>query len=235
MQGHIGGTAWRGWQVINNSGTTPQLYGVTTPSILGTAAAAAPGSAATAIGRLMRLQFTSATTANAQCGWHSGAYWAIASSTAGAGMWEMTARFGPSQLPTGPRLFVGGKGVSPSGLTTEPSAWTDHLAGFAKDSTDTNIQLLVNSNASGGTKTDTGIPLTAGGVYEASVWAEPGSLTIYGLLIRLDTGAIWYGSTSTDVPTTNQGLAPQCLGGLSGTTGTAMILHIMHMFGRHGF
>jgi len=111
------------------------------------------------------------------------------------------------------------------GQTVEPSSFTANYAVFALDSTDTNIQLLVNSNASGGTKTDTGIPLVANGWYEATIWAEPGSLTIYALLIRRDTGAIFYTSTSTDTPANGAMMFPQCVGGLNGTnTGTAFVL-----------
>jgi hypothetical protein len=110
------------------------------------------------------------------------------------------------------------------GNTAEPSALVANYAVFAKDSTDTNIQLLTNSNASTGTKIDTGIPLVLNGWYEAVIWCNPGSTTIRALLVRVDTGAIFYTETSTDVPANGALLVLNCIGGLSATTGTAFTL-----------
>jgi hypothetical protein len=172
-----------------------------------------------------RLQITSATTANAQSGYSHAAQYGISSTNAGRGGWKFRARFGASQLPTGPRLFVGMTGATFVGNTGEPSAFTQNYAVHAKDSTDTNIQLLTNSNAGAGTKIDTGIPLAANGWYESAIWTDPGSTTIKALLIRWDTGDIHYTTTTTDVPAANSTLMPQCLSGLSSTTGTAIVLH----------
>jgi hypothetical protein len=122
-----------------------------------------------------------------------------------------------------------------SGNTGEPSALVAHVAVFGKDSTDTNIQLLVNSNAGSGTKTDTGIPLVANAWYEGSIWTEAGSTKVYALLIRMDTGDIWFGSTTTDVPATGALLMAQLLGGLNGTnTGTAFNMCMSQMIVRAG-
>ncbi len=118
------------------------------------------------------------------------------------------------------------------GVTSEPSALTAHYAVLGKDSTDTNMQLLVNSNAGAGTKTDTGIPLVAGGWYECTLWSEPGSLTVYILLVRLDTGDIFYGSATTDTPAANTAMFIQAVSGLSATTGTAIVLNISHLLMR---
>jgi hypothetical protein len=223
VMSHLGETAVKGWFSAATA-TTPTLLGMPAPTVTGTPAA---GSIATTnyLTEQVRTQITTATTANAQGGWSMGASVASVVSTAtGRGGVEYVCRFGASQLPTGPRLFVGGSSTVVT--TGEPSALTASVMGFAKDSTDTNIQLLVNSNAGSGTKTDTGIPLVANGWYSASVWCEPGSNTVTGLLIRLDTGAIWYGSTSTDVPANGALMIPQCFGGLTSTTGTAFILNI---------
>lgn len=167
---------------------------------------------------------TSATTANAQAGFSYTVNYMVCSSAAGRGGWEFAARFGMTQLPTGQRLFVGGTSTSFIANTGEPSALVANYAVFGKDSTDTNIQLLTNSNAGTGTKIDTGIPLAANGWYECAIWSDPGSLTIKALLVRVDTGAIFYTETATDVPVNGAMLAPQMLTGLSATTGTAVIL-----------
>lgn len=182
----------------------------------------------------VRSQSTSATTANAQATNGQAQLMALGSATAGRGGWEFAARFGASQLPTGPRAFIGMSGATFVGNTGEPSAFTQHYAVLGKDSTDTNFQFLVNSNAGSGTKIDTGIPWAANGWYEPAMWQEPGSLTTHLLLIRLDTGDIFYTNTATDVP--SGFLMPMVCGGLNGTnTGTAIIMNFGSWFVRASF
>lgn len=224
VMSHLGGTGWYGWKP-QPGGTTVTAHNIGVINTVGTGAAVAVA-ATNFLTEQLRVQYTSATTANAQAGWHSGNQTALYSTSAGRGGFEFTARFGASQLPTGPRLFVGLTSTTFSGNTGEPSALTANYVTFAKDSTDTNIQLLVNSNAGSGTKTDTGIALVANGWYEAAVWAETGGGAVAGLLIRLDTGEIWLGSTSTDIPANGALLMAHLLGGLNGTnTGTAFVMH----------
>lgn len=180
------------------------------------------------------ISITSATTANAQSGVSMTAPICAVNTTAGRGGGEMAFRFGCSQLPTGPRVFMGLTGTTFVANTAEPSALTAHYAVLAKDSTDTNLQFLCNSNAGTGTKIDTGIALAATGVYECSIWFGPGGNTMRMLLIRLDTGAIYYGSTATAVPATGTALFPQIMCGLSSTTGTAIILNFCQAVFRTG-
>lgn len=212
------------WAPQPGSGNMGSQFASISLSNSGTAAATAIATT-NSLTEQLRTQTTSATTANAQAGVSTTAGLVIISTTAGRGGFEYSTRFGASQIPTGNRMFVGMTATTMVGVTTEPSALTANYAAFAKDSTDTNIQLLVNSNAGGGTKTDTGIALVANGWYEASIWCEPGSNTVKALLFRLDTGAIFYATTSTDVPANGSVLFPQMLMGLSATTGTAVISH----------
>lgn len=224
VQSDLAGTPWRGYIGLVNSTTTPTALGLAACTVTGTAAASALATT-NLLTFQPRAQSNSATTANAQAGYSAPARVAVTSSTSGIGGFEMTCRFGAIQLPTGPRLWCGLSGTAFVGTTAEPSAATAHYAGFAKDSTDTNIQLLTNSNAGAGTKIDTGIAWAANGWYEATLMSEPGSTTIYGLLIRIDTGEIYYGSTSTDIPATGQTLLMELVAGLNGTnTGTALQL-----------
>lgn len=174
-----------------------------------------------------RIQSASATTANAQSGWTAASALTVVSSSAGHGGFRFCSKFGASSVPTGPRMFLGLTASTFVANTGEPSAFTANYAVFGKDSTDTNIQLLVNSNVSTGTKTDTGIPLTANGWYDGCIWQDAGSTAVEALLVRADTGDIWYGTTSTDVPANGSLLFPQLLGGLNGTnTGTAFTLNV---------
>lgn len=207
--------------------TTTTAIGCAAVTTTGTVAGVSPAST-NFLTRQMRSQLTSATTANAQAAWSHSGGWVVSSSTAGVGGWLWSARFGVSQIPTGPRLWAGVTFTSYVGATTDPSSIGTHAAFFGKDSADTNIQLMLNNNAGNATKTDTGIPLAANGWYEATLWSEPGSLTVYALLIRLDTGAVFYKSSSTTAPVTGTAMFPQIVAGLSATTGTAIILHIGH-------
>lgn len=232
IQSHLATTPWF-ITITNRIAAGQQGFGgaatVTGTSALGTIATT------NYLTEQVRNQLTSVTTANGQAGWSYSVASALTSSSAGHGGWEFLSRWGPSGLPTGPRLFAGMTSSTFVASTAEPSALTAHVAAFAKDSTDTNIQLLVNSNAGSGTKTDTGIPLVANGWYETSIWTEPGSTTVYGLLIRLDTGDIWFGSTTTDVPANGAITMPQVLGGLNGTnTGTAFVMNMQSLMVRTG-
>lgn len=220
--------------ISSSSGATaPSLVGVSAVTANGTGSSPAVAST-NYLTEQARILYTSATTANALGGMTFSAANGLlpSSSTAGRGGWEFRSRFGASGLPTAPRVMVGGTSTT---LTTgEPSALVANVAALAKDSTDTNLQLLVNNNSGTGTKTDTGIPLVANGWYEVTLWALPGSLTIYLLLIRRDTGDIYYGSTATDVPVSGTVMLPIHVGGLSATAGTAILWQIGHIAIRTG-
>lgn len=232
VQPHLGTGHARGFAGIGGA--------TTTPTVLGTAAATVTGTAGTATvattnfrTEIPQSQTASATTANAQCGYTSGIV-AVNNTTSARGGWQFVCRFGTSTtIPTNRRLFVGVTGTTLVGVTTEPSALTAHYAAFALDGTDTNIQLLVNSNVGTGTKTDTGIPLVINGWYHAQLWQNPGGTRTFGLLVRLDTGDIWFGSTTTDTPGTST-LISHCLGGLAATTGTAFTMNMGAMMTRAG-
>lgn len=199
-------------------------FAVATPTITGTAAASALATTNYLTGQ-PRTQITSATTINAQAGISHILAMGVTSTTAGRGGWEFVSRFGPTTLPTGPRLFVGMTATTFVASTAEPSALTANYAVLGLDSTDTNLQFLTNSNAGTGTKINTGIALVANGWYEVSIWCDQGSTTVRMLLIRADTGAIYYGATSTDVPANGSLMFPQQLGGLNGVnTGTAFVM-----------
>lgn len=225
---------WCGAAAIVNQ-TSTNVWGVAGATNTGTAAAAALA-ATNYLTEQPRTQLTSATTANAQAGqtFTSLQPVAVVNTTAGRGGFEAVFRFGVSQLPTGPRAFIGMTSATFVANAAEPSAFTANYAVVGLDSTDTNLQFLVNSNAGGGTKIDTGIPLAVNGFYEATIWCDPGSNTMKLLLIRLDTGAIAYISTSTDTPANGALLSAQALIGLSGTTGTAAVMHMGCIYVRPG-
>ena len=227
VQAHVA-RSWRGW--MGSAAAAPIAMGIAAATVTGTGAANAVA-ATNYLTEQTRCQSTSATTANAQAGVTTATPVGVSSSAAQRGGWEFRCRFGGSALVTGQRMFAGMTATTQVGVTGEPSASAFNMAALAKDSGDTNLQFLTKDGTTA-SKTDTGIPFTANGVYDVTIWAEPGSLTIYMLLVRVDTGAIYYGSKSTNAPVTGSLLMPQCIGGLASTTGTGFVLQFCSMMVR---
>ena len=207
-----------------NSASAPNVFGIAAGVITGTASAAAIA-ATNYLTEQPRLQIASVTTANGQAAYSHTTVMAVTSTAAGRGGWEFTCRFGATTIPVGPRLFVGMTATTFIANIAEPSALVANVAVFGLDSTDTTIQLITNSNVGTGTKVNTGIALVANGWYECVIWSDPGSTVVKALLVRIDTGAIFYTETNADVPATGSLMFSQCIGGLSATTGTAFTLH----------
>lgn len=213
------------WAAVPGATTITQIGMAATTTGTGAGVAVADTNTLT---RQVRIQTTSATTANAQAGILASAGIACYSTTAGAGGFEWSCSFGASQLPTGPRLFAGLYPGSLGGVTAEPSAISfNSWMAFVKDSTDTNIQFATNGSGTGTKHADTGIAFAANGWYVAQIWSPPGGGIVYGLLIRVDTGEIWYGSATTDLPTAGTVHGTNIYGSLNGTnTGTAIVMHV---------
>jgi hypothetical protein len=168
--------------------------------------------------RQLKTQITSATTANSVS--EARTPGALASVNGG---FHFCGRLGVTQLPTAPRAAVG-LTSSGSALAGEPSALTD-VAMFAKDSTDTNLQFMVNDSSGAATKQDTSIALAINALYEASVWCDPAGATVYGLLANYTSQTLWYGSAASNLPTAATFLNTRLGAGLNGSdTGTAAIL-----------
>lgn len=230
VQPHMGGVGFSMIVPLPGAATIHALGGVNTN--LGTASLEAIA-ATNYLTEQTRLKWTSATTANAAAGVHMGTSpRCVYSTTAGRGGGEFTCRFGASQLPTGPRLWCGLQTAINSSVN-EPSSYAN-IAIFGKDSGDTNIQFMHNDGSGTATKEDTGIVWAANGWYESSIWFDPGGGKLYALLIRLDTGDIFYKEVTTDLPANGSLLIPVCYGSLSATTGTALVIHVSTMMTRTG-
>jgi hypothetical protein len=221
---HLGTGLARGYTGIPNDTGNPTALGVAGITVTGTAGTATIATT-NFLTEVPRSLATSATTANAQAGYTTPVT-VSTNTTAGRGGWQFVARFGSTQFdPTARRIFVGATQTTFVGVTTDPSAFTSRYACFALDVADTNIQFLTNSNTTTGTKIDTGLTLVAAGWYHAQIWMRPGAGRVYGLLIRLDTGGIWFGSTTTDIPDTTT-LRGHVLGGRGAGTGTAFAMNM---------
>lgn len=226
---HLGSGRW---------GLISGQYGLSAPASYGIALAAVgtAGSINFAATNILTEQnsnqYTSATTANALAGLAAGTLYTSRNTGAGRGGFDFSARFGATVIVTAQRLAVG---LSAAVMTTnEPSAIIN-CALFAKDSGDTNIQFMVNDGSGNATKSDTGIPYAANALYECFIWCPPGGASIAGLIVRIDTGDIWYGSASSNLPASGTGLAAQCQGGLTATTGTAYVQRFCSLFLKSGF
>ena len=171
----------------------------------------------------------SLTSANAQAGFYTLTALGGPSTTAGRGGYVYSCRFGTSAFPATGRMFNGMTDVTFVANTGEPSALVANYAVCARDSSDTNMQFLMNSNVSTGTKIDTGIPFVSSSFFELYIWNLPGSLTTYFLLIEQVSGGIFYSSSSNDAPASSAQLKPQMIAGLSATTGVAFSLQFAGM------
>lgn len=221
IEGPLGGGRFAA--LVATSSTTHTAIGDTASSTLGSSGAHTQATT-NLLTEQVAIKYTSGTTADSVAGVGFANSQALYSTASGRGGFDCFSRFGPLQLPTGPRLAAGV--TNPAYSSGEPSAIAGNFAMFLKDSTDTNIQFATKDGTTAG-KTDTGITLTAGAFYLARVWAAPGGGRVYGLLIRWDTGDIWYGSRTTNLPTNGTFLKGMIAGALNGSnTGTAFVLHI---------
>lgn len=214
---------------LNNNSST--LFGFATVAGQGTVSAVSLSNTNYMTERV-RLRYTSSTVANGAAGWSFSQFLANRSTSAGRGGFVYTSQFGFSQLPVGPKVFAGMTSSSWNG-SGEPSAHTANLAVLGVDSTDSNFHLITNDASGAGGKTDTGIALAVDGWYEARVWCDPGGSEVFGRLIRMDTGQIWLGSTTTNLPTSGAMMTAHLQSSLSGTTGTAIIMEIGQVFVRN--
>lgn len=223
-----------GWAPRTSSGTLAE-WGV------GTAASGGPTQQSTvdntnALSEQIRVSFTSATTANAGCGINTNGVTAFMSSVAGRGAAISFLRFGFSQIPAGMRINIGLTGSTGYVGATEPSARTTRNVMLGKDSTDTNFQFITNDGTGSGTKhADLGFAPVAGAWYNLAIWNEAGSLDQHMLMVRRDGGSLYYFKATADVPLNNTTLSSEVFCGLSGTTGTAAILHVGSFDNRMGF
>lgn len=230
VQPHVGGPKWGSISARAGSGT-PSRHGLFDETAYATLSSASPA-ATNLFTQQHRMLSTSPTTASATCGMRLSSSDVCRHTTAFFGGFDLRIRMGASQLPTGPRLFLG---LNQGGAitTAEPSSFTI-MCGFGKDSTDTNIQFMVNDSSGTATKTDTGIAFAVNDYYDARVWCNPGGAAVYGVLRRLGTGTAWLGNATTDLPNSGSMMNAQCFGGLSATTGTAFIMGIGSLYLRTG-
>ena len=222
---------WAGWNPRTSSATLAE-------SGIGTAATGGPSQvsplASTSLfTEQVRVSFTSATTANATAGINTNGTTAVVSSSAGRGGWTSFFRWGWTQIPTGMRVGIGMTSATGMG-TAQPSAGLNR-AMIAKDSTDTNLQFMHNDGSGTCTKVDLGFVPAINQWLNLAIWQNPGSLDVHFLVANRSTGTLFYSKATTNTPATGTLLSSEVFSGLSGTTGTAVILHVGSFDSRMGY
>jgi hypothetical protein len=132
------------------------------------------------------------------------------------------------QTPPTYQLFTGGSG---NPVMTEPSSHSNAV-GIAKDSSDTNFQLLGRGAGETPIKFDLGLAPVVGGLYEARLWVDtPG--VFEGSIHRLDNGDhARTGRILTGVTTPARAYGPSTFLGHNSTHATppASLLFMFHAF-----
>jgi hypothetical protein len=191
---NIGTVPWASVNAIN--GATGSTLNNTAVAVTATGTATAiSASSGSIFNQRIRTQLA-ATAANGLAGWSHAPFPLWRDATAGCGGFEVMGSFQVLTAGTSMRMLVG---ASASPLSTvEPSTLRGCF--FGKDQGDANIQFM-SVGAVSFTKVNTGIVLASGGVYICRVWCSPGATKVHGLIVRLDTQEIFYGTIGTTLPT----------------------------------
>lgn len=140
------------------------------------------------------------------------------------GGFHFICRWGPATGCTdaAQRLFCGMRSLIGAPTDVNPSSYVN-LMGMGLDSGDTKLSFMFNDASGTATKTDLGASFprpTADyvKVYELDMFIPPNGTTLYWQVSELSAGVTASGSTATDLPANNLGLAPLCYHSAGGTS-----------------
>ncbi|MES2903284.1 MAG: hypothetical protein V4696_03785 [Pseudomonadota bacterium] len=228
----LGSGKWGIWNAPFNS-TSVHNHGIAAPTATGTAAAV--NCSNTGLQTMSgAVQYTSAASNGAIVSLGTSSQ-TMRHTTAGRGGFDMRSRWGPLTLPVNSRLMIGA--IATQITTTEPSA-SVNCAMFAKDSTDTNIQFMVNDASGVCTKVDTGFAPagSADVVYEMSVFCPMGGGYVRPMFFRLDNGDCWVGAPiTTNLPASGTVLGPQVGFGSAPAATVSSVMRFNSMYLKNGF
>jgi hypothetical protein len=128
--------------------------------------------------------------------------------------WRCFASFtiGLHTIGSTTRFFAGFSPALVAIGNVEPSSLLN-IIGVGKDSSDTNLQLMVNDGTGTATKTDLGVNFPANvsttNWYELRLYWKANDTTVYYSLHRKNTGDIVTGSVTTDLPAASTALGAQ--------------------------
>ena len=130
------------------------------------------------------------------------------------------------------RAFAGMRGSTAAPTDVNPSTLTN-IVGMGYDAADTNVQFMHNDGSGTATKIDLGAAFPKPNadrttMYELAMFAPPGTTRKLGYRVEnMITNAVAEGEVTTDLPATNQLLAPYSyvsVGGVSSVVGIAVAL-----------
>jgi hypothetical protein len=135
-----------------------------------------------------RALYSSTSAVNTSSGIVSTASVAVRGNQANMGGFYAMFRFGVETLSgVGQQILVGLTGVN-TGLAVEPSTIANMIA-LTKDSTETEWQLCLR-NASTLTKIPTGETITAGRIYDLTLFCKPNDTKVTVRLVRMNDGVV---------------------------------------------
>lgn len=186
----------------------------------GTAANWANTNLHTSMRRIDYLVTTAATTAVA--GFRGAAQQFWRGNGAGLGGFTLVSRFG---IATGgalstKRAFCGMRASASAPTDVQPSSLTD-IIGVGYDAADANWFIMHNDASGTATRVDTSIERPSAdrqGVFEIALFCAPNSSTIGYEFTRLDTGATFSGTATTDLPVNTTALNPYAYASVGGTS-----------------
>lgn len=217
------------WYALGNS-TAVGLLDAAALTVTGTATAA--NAVASAAGQYRRVEWLVTTAAaNAIASFRAPAALWWRGNAAGLGGFNLNVRWGPATggTNTSQRAFVGFNALTTAPTDVQPSSILN-IIGMGWDAADANVQIMHNDAAGVATKIDlgAGFPVPAvdrGAIYGLQLLALPNSASVFYKVVSLLTGAVAFGSISTDLPANNIFLAPRgwvSVGGVSAVVGIVL-------------
>lgn len=205
------------------------LQGATAAITVGTITSPAKVTGGNVIGYMAKRRSTSTTAANNVASWRSGTatsdevYAAVGGgASARAAGFYMRMQFSVAVAVAGERFFAGMALNAAEAGTVDPSALLNCL-GVGKDGADTNWQFMHNDGAGAATKVDLGLAFNANNKsFVLELFVPSGGGSCFYQLTDMDTGTIYSGTVSTNLPAADTALQWRLWSSVGTTAGTAV-------------
>lgn len=200
--------------IVGASGTSLTLQGGLTLSGSGSASASAFAPATSLAGSFVRMIISNTGNTNVPGGFFPGsandAVYRACSGSVLAGGFRLFMRFVLDQTRATQRLFIGmNASVNPIGAAINPSTLVNCM-GLALDDSQTNLQFIHNDGSGAAATTDLGITPASlmGKVLDFEILCPTNGTSFTWQLTVRDTGTVYSGTVTTDLPAADVGLWP---------------------------
>lgn len=183
-------------------------------TLIGTSAATASGTATNAaytldskINSFRRVTYVGTAATGNVVGYKITAKYGIGDGVSYGGF-RSISRFSIDAVASSHAVFIGHDSTSTIYTDAEPSSRTN-IIGVGADSTDSNLQFMVNDSTGTATKVDLGSNFPAktnGAMYELIIYSPVDSTSVYYSLERLDSAHFTTGFATSDIPSGTTGL-----------------------------